>query len=182
MITEAQACEAMQSLAAMKYFPSDPYARAEIGSMLERMVSTAEQLQWLVETMIDNVREWPGPAEMRGIFCTRFKPRDGKEAWCSIPGFTASDSEAALSAPKQIAAQGRPTIALPSAAEMKALPLPAAEIEANSAVITEIATTCARVTDKDTGSQTIPKATAEDRAYTRRLLGHLYGLPFEVAE
>ena len=45
--------------------------------------------------MIDRVGEWKGPKELRGIFCTRFKPRDGIEELSQTSGFTPEDSEMA---------------------------------------------------------------------------------------
>lgn len=95
MITEKMAGEAAKRLSALKFYPSEVDARLEIADMLQRMVPTADQLEWLVRTMVDRIGEWPGPREMRAVFCTRFRPMDGIEAWSQISGFTALDSEAA---------------------------------------------------------------------------------------
>lgn len=69
-------------MAALKYFPSDEHGRAAIMKLLDRMAGAnyREQLNWLSETLMDNYTEWPGPHEIRAIFCTRFKPADGIEA------------------------------------------------------------------------------------------------------
>lgn len=125
---------AVGKLTMLRFFPAEPITRAGIMELLDRMVGTVEQLDWLTRTMIDQVGEWKGPMELRGVFCTRFKPADGVEAWSSIAGFTASDSEAAYSQehPKL---NGRDVKALPSASEIKALPLPPEEIEANQDVV-----------------------------------------------
>lgn len=93
MITQDQAYEAVARMAALKYYPSEPAARSEIAFTLMRMVSTPEQLDWLVMQMIDRVPEWPGPMELRAVFCTKFKPRDGIEADSRLAGFTPADSE-----------------------------------------------------------------------------------------
>jgi hypothetical protein len=86
---------AVGRLAALAFFPVSDEARTEIMRLLYRMVSTVEQLNWLCTTMIDRVGTWRGPVELRGVFCTRFKPADGIEANClTTPGFTALDSEA----------------------------------------------------------------------------------------
>ncbi len=90
----ADLTKAIASLTLLRFFPAEDIARASIMELLSRMIGTVEQLDWLVVTMIDRVGEWPGPKELRGVFCTRFKPADGIEAWCSLPGFTAADSEA----------------------------------------------------------------------------------------
>ncbi|HVY93999.1 MAG TPA: hypothetical protein VHA14_14660 [Bryobacteraceae bacterium] len=85
--------KAVGDLAALKYFPSDEGARVALMELLDRMVSTPEQLRWLVRTLIDRVGEYPGPAEIRAVFCTRFRPKDSVEVWSALPGFTAADSE-----------------------------------------------------------------------------------------
>lgn len=70
---------AVRRLAVLKFFPSDAVVRQEIMALLDRLVSTPEQLEWLVSALINEVGEWPGPKEVRGIFCTRFRPKDGIE-------------------------------------------------------------------------------------------------------
>lgn len=94
MIAIQDCLKAVGSLTMLKCFPSDPLAHAEIAKLFQRMVERPDQLNWLVDVMINHVGEWPGPAQMRGILCTRFKPLDGIEADCHLPGFTAADSEA----------------------------------------------------------------------------------------
>lgn len=86
---------AVARLSVMKFFPSDPIARAEIMSILDRLVSTKHQLDWLVDTLINRVGEWPGPKEVRGVFCTKFPPADGIEADCSLGGFSSGELEGA---------------------------------------------------------------------------------------
>jgi len=91
---------AVAQMTILRFFPAEPVARAMVMQVLSRIVGTSQQLNWLVDTLINRVGEWHGPAELRGIFCTRFKPADGIEANCSISGFTAADSEMAhVSAP-----------------------------------------------------------------------------------
>jgi len=77
----------------MKFFPTDPVAQGEIARLLQRMVAKQEHLDWLVLALIDHAPEWPGPKEVRGLLCTRFKPRDGIEENTSIPGFSPADCE-----------------------------------------------------------------------------------------
>ena len=73
----------------LKYFPSDATSKAGVMELLERMATTPEQVAWLVRTMIDQVGEWKGPKELRGVFCTRFNPADGVDVDClETPGFT----------------------------------------------------------------------------------------------
>jgi len=95
VITPEQASGAVARLAVLTHFPSEAIARAELARMLLRMVSTGEQLEWLVRAFVDHVGAWHGPREVRAVFCTRFKPADGVEEWSAIPGFTAADAESA---------------------------------------------------------------------------------------
>lgn len=78
--------KAVEDFGALRYFPSDSGARVAIMALLERMVGTPEQLAWLVRTMIDEVGEWQGTKELRGVFCSRFLPRDGKDEDCAAGG------------------------------------------------------------------------------------------------
>jgi hypothetical protein len=93
--TQQQLEAAVAQMTILRYFPAESIARAMVMDLLSRLVGTAEQLNWLTRTLVDRVGEWHGPAELRGIFCTRFKPADGIEADCSVRGFTAGDSEMA---------------------------------------------------------------------------------------
>jgi hypothetical protein len=80
------------------FFPRTAAGQAAIISALESFVSTVDQLNWLTNTAINHMREWSSLAELRGLFCTRYKPRDGRQEYSSLPGFTAADSEAAYHA------------------------------------------------------------------------------------
>jgi hypothetical protein len=81
--------KAVDMLACLKYFPAEAGAREAIMLLFERMISIPEQIEWLVRTMIDEVGEWPGPKEVRGIFCSRFKPKDGVEVYATTRLFSA---------------------------------------------------------------------------------------------
>lgn len=79
--TAKQITDAVADLGMLQYFPSDPATRRAIMRELAAMVGTADQLVWLVGAM-KRIGVWEGPAEMRGVFCARFAPRDGVEAAC----------------------------------------------------------------------------------------------------
>ena len=88
--------QGVEKLGALRYFPPAEGAHKAVMELLYRMIETPEQLDWLVVTMIDRVGEWKGTAELRGVYCTRFKPLDGVEGICSeTPGFTAPELEMA---------------------------------------------------------------------------------------
>jgi hypothetical protein len=84
--------KACNDLAMLQYFPHD--ARASVMALLAKMVPHKRALRWLVSQLVNHVGSWPGPAEVRGLLCTRFDPADGIDQWCSLPGFTAEEQEA----------------------------------------------------------------------------------------
>lgn len=94
-VTARDAQTAVLRLTALKYFPGEPHARAEIAFMLEEMVSTVQQLDWLVRATLNGTSDWKGIAQLRALLCVRFKPHDGIEAaeYCQISGFTPADCE-----------------------------------------------------------------------------------------
>ncbi len=121
--TNEQLASAATQLSLMKYFPAGDAQRTLIAALLGRLASNKQQLDWLVSALLNHVPEWPGPMEVRGLFCTRYKPADGKEANCSLAGFTADEIEAGCAAeclpessrPPEIAGswQDRPRIGKP---------------------------------------------------------------------
>jgi hypothetical protein len=64
----------------MKFFPSDPEARIGIADEIADMASDEDQVRWLVKRVPKLYREWPAMHEIRSVFCSKFKPRDGLEA------------------------------------------------------------------------------------------------------
>jgi hypothetical protein len=71
--------------ALLKFFPGDEASAEIVMEFLAELVSTPEELRWLSDTMVDEIGEWPGAKEVRGLFCSRFAPRDGIEAECTLP-------------------------------------------------------------------------------------------------
>lgn len=59
---------AVARLSILRFFPGEPIAHVAIMELLDSMVSTTEQLSWLVRTMVNQVGTWEGPQELRGIF------------------------------------------------------------------------------------------------------------------
>jgi hypothetical protein len=69
----------LEKLAMLKFFPSDEGARLGILDLVCKMAQSEEQVDWLVNRMTDGLyNEWPGPAELRACFCSKFRPKDGK--------------------------------------------------------------------------------------------------------
>jgi len=73
--------KAVSELSLIPFFPGDPHARASLVRFFLRMVSTEQQLQWLVDSALDLYSQWPGPHELRALYCSHFKPKDGLEAY-----------------------------------------------------------------------------------------------------
>jgi hypothetical protein len=90
--TPADLESACDDLAMLAYFPRD--ARASVMRLLRVMCPHRRALKWLVAELVNHVNYWPGPAEVRGLLCTRFDPADGIDQWCSLPGYTAEEAEA----------------------------------------------------------------------------------------
>ena len=91
-ITNEHLAAALVQLSMLKFFPQGQAQKA-VALYLEKLCGTAERLMWLVGELVNHVDEWPGPAEVRGLFCSRFRPADGIEADCTLPGYAAADGE-----------------------------------------------------------------------------------------
>jgi len=87
--------DGVRAMSCIPYFPRDEHAQRSIMEQVARFVDRPERMEWLTAAAISAMREWSGVADLRGLYCTRFKPADGHEADCRLPGFTADDNEAA---------------------------------------------------------------------------------------
>lgn len=96
-LTDTDLNWAVGILGALSFFPSasDGGARSGVKVVLRNMIETRIQLEWLVSVFINRIGRWHGPAELRAVYCTKFKPLDGIEGWSQLDGFTALDSESA---------------------------------------------------------------------------------------
>jgi hypothetical protein len=113
--TTEQLAGAVSELGSIPFFPTDSGAQLAIMVQLELFVSSAHQLRWLITAAVAGMRKWEGVPELRGLYCTRFKPADGKEVSCRLPGYTAEESEMRIT----LETSNRPQLAEP--AEMVAL-------------------------------------------------------------
>jgi len=75
--TKQQIVRAVKRLGALAMFPASDDAQEEIMRVLERLVGTQEQLDWLVLAMIDRVGKWEGTRQLREVFCSQFQAADG---------------------------------------------------------------------------------------------------------
>jgi hypothetical protein len=92
--SKADLDNAMAKLAMCQFFPREAATQSAIMELLAKMCPHKAALEWLVDTMVNKVGSWHGPAELRGVLSSRFRPTDGIEADCnSTPGFTPLDME-----------------------------------------------------------------------------------------
>ena len=119
--TETEIGKVVRGWTCLKFFPSEPSAIGPIAKIIASMVGTVEQLRWLDSVMLNQVGEWPGPAEVRAIFCTRFRPEDGDEVkgYSAIAGFTPGDIEGEKLVEHSRLTEGRREFGQIGAGEMK---------------------------------------------------------------
>lgn len=100
-------------LALLKFFPTNDVALTKLVGVICDMASSQDQVNWLVDSAIALYNEWPGPRELRALFCSRWNPRDGVKAYSQIypsdeygGGFPAHiyppSKKAALPSPKEV--------------------------------------------------------------------------------
>lgn len=70
----------IMGLSALKFFPTETSGHLAIAEIVGNMAKSEDQVKWLVDRMLVLYSEWPGPREMRVVFCAKFKPADGIEA------------------------------------------------------------------------------------------------------
>lgn len=85
----------VQEMTQIPYFPKEEYAQRAIMTEISRFADRADGLDWLFATAARSMKQWGGVAELRGLYCTRFKPADGHDPGCSVPGYSANDCEGA---------------------------------------------------------------------------------------
>lgn len=177
--TKKQIADVVDSFGALAFFPKpdDVAARKVIMRLVEAMVSNVDELNWLQAAMINQVGEWKGPADLRGVLCAYgvmtgkhgWKPADGIWSVSAAPGFTQEDRNARWDAQEGARITGGDGNAprLASASEMKALPLPPEEIVKNEALLREV---------ERAEPKRVPEPTVADREYSRKLLSGIAGL------
>jgi hypothetical protein len=65
-------------LGTMPYFPAHEAERDAVIEVVLQFAETDEQIDWLGQRFIGLFPEWPGTWELRAVFCSRFKPKDGR--------------------------------------------------------------------------------------------------------
>jgi hypothetical protein len=71
-------------MSALNFFPREEEAKVAIAEMVMDLVNTPEEAAWLSRRMVTLFNDWPGPREMRAVFCSRYRPQDGCEVNSSV--------------------------------------------------------------------------------------------------
>ena len=75
----------VMELSILPFFPAEDAARIAIVRMVGAMAANEDQVRWLVNIMTSGAfSKWEGPAELRAVFCMKFKPKDGIEATSAV--------------------------------------------------------------------------------------------------
>jgi len=76
----------LAGLAMLKFFPANNEAVLEgLARLVVGMCENEQQVEWLVDRMTSGLyQEWPGPLEMRAVYCSRYKPKDGLNAYSQV--------------------------------------------------------------------------------------------------
>ena len=85
--------KALMRLSLLKYSRDQPVVQAALQEFLAQICPSREALEWLVSELVNKIGEWPGPADVRGLLCTMYKPADGIHVDCKIPGYRWQDFE-----------------------------------------------------------------------------------------
>jgi hypothetical protein len=76
------------------FFQPDAAVTAKIAEQIVEFANTEREVEWLVDTAIARWPRWLGVPELRALYCTRFRPKDGVEMDCaSTPGMTPQELE-----------------------------------------------------------------------------------------
>ncbi len=115
--------DAVADLGSLKFFPANVRVRLTVVRMIRDMACTDDQVKWLIGRTLQLYNAWEGPRELRALYCSRFKPRDGIEAQSSIyvegfPAETKSDPKLPF-APSALTADPELDQAVREVAEMK---------------------------------------------------------------
>lgn len=126
-------------LRVMPFFPNDTNVMAALLRLVGNMCHSEQQVRWLVARMTSGIySNWPGDREMRAVFCFRYKPKDGIEAYSGVypdglpPDPTApprieAPTYKALPPGHELTADPELEVAIHRAAKLKSMP-PAREL------------------------------------------------------
>jgi hypothetical protein len=76
-ISKETAAVVVEAMSSMPFFPTAAGARFLIGEEIRSMCENSEEAFWLAQRMAQLYKSWPGPREMRLVYCGRHRPLDG---------------------------------------------------------------------------------------------------------
>lgn len=105
MINRERALELLRRLRALAFFPPGEEPMDALVDLVESMASSDDQVKWLVRKMTNGTyTQWPGLAEVRECFTSKFRPADGIEGHGSVvyPDGVPTDAEQAEAETKKL--------------------------------------------------------------------------------
>ena len=72
-----EVADILSDLECLNFFPTTDGGRMAVIKIVGNMCADLDQVRWLVVRMVTLYNNWPGPAELRAVFCKRYKPADG---------------------------------------------------------------------------------------------------------
>lgn len=71
-------CEVVSALSALRFFPFKETSTIDcIAWVVFEMCNTKEEAYWLKDEVLLAWNDWPGPRDLRALFCQKFQPKDG---------------------------------------------------------------------------------------------------------
>lgn len=83
-MTKAAAAACIGRMSLLKYYPSDPITSTALIELVMDLCEYADQAEWLGKRVRDFYREWPGAHEIRAVFCSKYRPKDGVNAYSAV--------------------------------------------------------------------------------------------------
>lgn len=75
----------IEAFGTLRFFPKEEGCHIEILKIIMAMCGTAEEVSWLRAAALLAWNDWPGPRDLRALFCTKFRPKDGIEVSLERP-------------------------------------------------------------------------------------------------
>jgi len=110
----------LSELTQLNFFPADEDGRTAVFLLVNQLVSSVDQVEWLVRRLLALFDKWPGPATVRAVFCTRYRPADGVEGSKWLPAFRGPVPLEAAAAPAPVLVLGPPPSKVLKGAELEA--------------------------------------------------------------
>lgn len=118
------------------FFPGDELTRDFIARSLQAFVAGPDELNWLVNVAVNVLHDWQGLSELRGLYCSKYRPLDKIEAVSNTTGFRCQDV-AAQAEKEFFEREARESDRKLAEYRREAKQLPAAEQEANATLLLE---------------------------------------------